>query len=43
MLLRLGCRSMPFVLVQKAKEDLEVDRIVVVEVDDARFRFLNGL
>jgi hypothetical protein len=32
MILHLGCRSMPIVLIQKAKEDLEVDGIVIVEV-----------
>jgi hypothetical protein len=41
MLLLLGCGGMPFVLVQKVEENLEVDRVVVVKVDDAGIRLLN--
>jgi hypothetical protein len=42
MLLLCGCRFMPIVLVQKPEEDFEVDRVVVVEVDNARVCFLKS-
>jgi hypothetical protein len=40
MFLSISCCSVPFVLVQKPKDDFEVDRVVAADVDDTGVCFL---